>query len=142
MMSWFKPARSGALSQGQDVIADLDAIVLEPVQFKLHGKLHEIAPVTTESFLRYTNALGKLMELKDKNQITPDELVEGYFGLISSVCGTVTKQDIDDMTQGQVAALFQLVMDSVTGKAQAEVHKQELGEKKNLKIMPLSSISN
>ena len=140
MFDLFRPARSQARQQiqgGTDVVADLDALIEQRVSFKLHGKVHEIKPISSKDFLIFTNNLSKLMELKDKNKIEAEELIEKYHGLISSLCDTIKIEDIESMTQPQVGALFQLLLDSVTGKAQATAQKLYVeSEKKTLKTEP------
>jgi len=103
------------------VVSDLDALVAEPIAFRFKGKVHEIKPISTLELLKFTNAFAGLQELSGKSDtITVSELVEAYTQVISSVCPTITSDHVKDMTQAQVAALFQLVMDSVVGKAHAQ----------------------
>lgn len=100
------------------VVSDLDALVSEPVAFRFQGRIHEIKPISTLELLKFTNAFSGLQELSGKSdQITVSELVEAYTEVISSVCPTITKVHVENMTQSQVSALFQLVMDSVVGRA-------------------------
>lgn len=122
------PARSNA-----DVVTDLDAIVSESVSFRFNGKLHQIHPISLESFLRFSNAQTNLMAgLKDEAILkTPKELATRYFEMISSVCDSITLDDIQDMEQVQIAALYQLVLDIVTGQV-------DTGEgKKKRKKLPI-----
>lgn len=132
MKSFFKPARSKAwMTSGSDnVIADLDAIIQDTVSFKLNGKIHEIKPLSTKDFLIYTNALSKVWELKDKEIIKPDDLIEKYYDMVSSVVPSIKRTDIETMNQQQVGALFQLILDTVTGKAQARASQD--AQKKTL----------
>lgn len=121
MFNIFRPARNqSSWKEGVGIVADLDALIDEPIRFKLHGKVHTIKPISSQSFLVFTNNLAKLWDLREKNQVTPEELITKYFDLMSSVCETITVQDIKDMTQPQIASLFQLVLDAVSGKAQAK----------------------
>lgn len=110
------PARSNK-SKATEPIADLDAIIAQSVAFKYKGKIHTLKPMTLEEFLKFTNAQSALLTLlKDDQQLTPKALAESYLGVISSVCDTITLDDIMDMEQAQVAALYQLVIDLVTGQ--------------------------
>lgn len=103
------------------VVSDLDALVAEPIAFRFQGKLHEIKPISTLELLRFTNAFAQLQQLNQKSDtISVDELIDAYTSVISSVCPTITREHVKDMTQAQVSALFQLVMDSVVGKAHAQ----------------------
>ena len=119
-----KPTR-----QAESLYADLDAIIAEPIYFKLHGKRHKIKPITTKEFLRVSNALSALWDMMDKKEITPIEVIDRYTELIQSVCDTVTRQDVENMEQQQAVGLMQLVMDSMTGKA----HSPDYNQKKKMK---------
>jgi len=100
------------------VVSDLDALVAEPIAFRFKGRVHEIKPISTLELLKFTNAFAALQTLQGKSDtVTVAELVDAYAGVIASVCPTITREHVEDMTQAQVSALFQLVMDSVTGKA-------------------------
>jgi hypothetical protein len=99
------------------VISDLDAMVADRVAFRLHGKVHYIRPISVKEFFAYTNALVAIQSLEKAETIEANHVVELYHGLIKSVCESVTKKDVQDMTQPQVAALIQLVSDCITGKA-------------------------
>lgn len=102
-------------------VTDLDAIVAESVHFRFKGKLHEIKPVTLEEFLKFSNAQAALMDKikSDDSKLTPDKLVQQYHQVISAVCDSITVEDIKGMEQVQVAALYQLVIDQVTGQVKA-----------------------
>ena len=116
MKSKFWPTRSKAVSDTEPV-TDLDAIVAEPVPFRFKGKIHFLKPFSLEEFLKFTNAQTRLTNsLSSTEQISPKELAEKYHSVISSVCDTITVQDILSMEQAQVAALYQLVIDLVTGQ--------------------------
>lgn len=110
------PARSNK-SKVEEPIADLDAIISQSVAFKYKGKIHSLKPMTLEEFLKFTNAQASLVNLlKDDKSITPKGLAESYHSVISAVCDTITIEDILDMEQVQIAALYQLVIDLVTGQ--------------------------
>lgn len=105
----------------REVVSDLDALVAEPIAFRFNGEVHEIKPVSTLELLSFTNAFAELQELNGRSDaITVGELVDAYTSVISSVCPSITRDHVESMTQAQVAALFQLVMDSVVGKAHAQ----------------------
>jgi hypothetical protein len=98
-------------------ITDLDAIVAETVSFKYRGKVHQLKPMSLEQFLKFTNAQSELLaSVNEDRLLTAKDLAEKYLGVISSVCDTITLDDILAMEQVQVAALYQLVIDLVTGQ--------------------------
>lgn len=99
-------------------LTDLDAIIAESVSFRFSGKIHTLRPISLEEFLKFTNAQAKLLfKLKNlEHKVTVDELVMLYHNVISSVCDSITEDDIRRMEQVQVAALYQLVIDLVTGQ--------------------------
>lgn len=97
-------------------VADLDALVSKSITFTLHGKDHKIDPLTVEQFVRFAAAYSDVLKLQDQDVVTPEQLVEAYYNLVSSVCTTVSKDDIHKMSQQQVAALFQIMVDLHTGR--------------------------
>lgn len=122
-----------------EVIADVDAVVASPIGFRLHGKDHKIDPITTEQFLNWSNSLAHLYSLKDKKEVSPEEMIEAYFQIIGSLCKTITKEDIRKCEQAQLAALYGLIFDHCTGRAHVESYQKkkntmmrETQEKKSL----------
>jgi len=111
-----KPARP----ENIPVVSDLDAMVSSSVPFRFMGKVHHIKPITVLEFYQYTQALAKLLEIKDGDKISGEELVDLYFNLFKTVCDTITHTDIEKMSTSQAAALFALTLDCVTGKSQGE----------------------
>lgn len=125
------PTRSKHLAEP---VTDLDAIIAESVTFRYKGKIHELKPMRLDEFLKFTNAQAELMNnIKDENErLTPRQLAGRYHKVISSVCDTLSIDDILGMEQVQVAALYQLVIDLVTGQV-----RDIDGEKKSRKKIPL-----
>lgn len=103
-----------------ELYVDLDAVILKPVKFRLHGNVHEIKPMATEDFFKVSQELVAIQELGKKELVTPDELAGRYHSLISTVCQTVTMEDIKRMDQVQCAGLLNLVIATVTGEAHAD----------------------
>lgn len=115
-----KPVRQKYTESAAQAVADLDALLVEPVSFKLHRKVHLINPLSVEQFMHLSASLVDIMDLQKKQGLTSEELIDKYYALVSSVCSTVTKDDIREMSQQQVAALFNLIMETITGKVFAE----------------------
>lgn len=111
------------LNVKSEVVADLDAILVENVGFKLHGKEHIIKPLTVEQFMLYAVNLSEIYALKEKSNLNASDLIDKYHALISSVCSTVKRSDIEQMSQQQVSALFELIVDTVSGKLFVEKKK-------------------
>jgi hypothetical protein len=134
MLSKLWPART----QNTDgPITDLDAIVAEPVYFRFKAKNHKLEPVSLEDFLKFTNAHDSLMRaIKDpETRLTPHELAEKMHNIFHSVCKTITLQDVLSMEQVQVAAIYQLIIDMVTGQV-------DMGEgKKKRTKLPIYDIA-
>lgn len=130
-MFWKKKSKRLRALDTSGPIVDLDAISRDPVPFRFEGKTHFISPISVEEFLRFTNANAAFIErLKSEKPLTSDELVESYAGVIGSVCPTIEAAHIARMEQAQVAALYQLVIDTVTGRvktAEAEKKTARLG---------------
>jgi hypothetical protein len=133
------PARTNKV---EGPVADLDAIVSDPVPFKFDGEIHVLKPFSVQDYLRYVNAKIQLETKITGGSITPDQLVESYHAVISAVCSTITIAHIRKMQQVQVAALYQLVIDMVTGQVDTGEDKKK---RKRIdlyeSVRPLSSLS-
>lgn len=111
------PARTNQKKSDVEVVTDLDAMLSEPVPFRFNKKVHYLKPVELGAFLKFTNArIALTEEKKDGSPLTKDELVKRYHDVISSVCDSISYEDIYHMSQTQVAALYQLVIDMITGQ--------------------------
>lgn len=119
-----KPARTQYTAEDVKVVADLDALIAQPVGFKLNGKTHVIKPVTTEQFFNLITKLEQLDTLKRKIAATSDidenEFVKAYHEVFSVACDTMTKDDLYQMTHAQRAALLQIILQAVGGTAQVD----------------------
>ena len=110
--SWQELGQIGA----NKIVADLDAIKSEPVGFYLFEKLHIIKPLNVEEFMGYVDEYVNLMDLKNRTEVSAEELIEKYYRCFSKVIKTLTIDDVKNMSQQQCAALYELVMDTITGK--------------------------
>ncbi len=114
MMSKLWPSRT---KHAEGVVADLDAIIAEPVPFKFRGKMHKLKPFSLAEYLKFVNAKMSLEQsMSSTDPLTAEQLATAYHAVIASVCDTITVKDIMSMEQVQVAALYQLVIDMVTGQ--------------------------
>lgn len=114
------PSRASA----PEVVSDLDALVSKPVGFRLHGRTHKIPPLKNLDFMRAVNAFAGVDLLRAKDQITDIELLEAYERVFAIMCPTVTRKQLEEMEQSQVAALFNLCCETVMGKAQVRAEKK------------------
>lgn len=117
----FKSSK-GQIPTGK-VVQDLDAIIEDSYLVKLHGKYHEVKPVLVDEFFKLANAFAAISDIGKAEKVTLSELVDGYHGVINSVCPTITKEDIRASSQSQIAALMQQVMDHTSGKMTEEKKK-------------------
>lgn len=116
MLSKLWPARTRA-EQPDGPISDLDEILARPVPFRFKGKIHKLEPITTEDFLLFSSAQTELMKaMSNTYPISAKELAQKIHRVFSSVCKTITVEDVESMQQAQVAALYQLVLDMITGQ--------------------------
>jgi hypothetical protein len=122
-MNLFRPAREAAKAV---VVADLDKLVSEQTAFRWDGKVHVIKPLATETFFKVCNELSRMQDLAKREALTAKELVDAYSDLFASICDTIHRKDVESMSQAQVGALFQLVIDSVAGKSQVDEKKKTL----------------
>jgi hypothetical protein len=113
-----KPTRENA--KPAVVVADLDKLIAEPVAFRFGGKTHLIKPMSTSEFFSVTAKLGKMEELRSKENLEVKELIDAYYGLFSAMCTSLKRSDIESMSQVQVGALFQLMLDCIMGRAQGD----------------------
>lgn len=122
---------SGSNAPEPVVLSDLDALISKPVAFVFQGRTHVIKTMSTAVFFKAVEAIAKLDRLKDKDY-SKDDLVNAYLEIFSTVCDTIGRKEIESMTQAQAMALFQLILDSVTGKAQVgeEIEPPDSFEKK------------
>jgi hypothetical protein len=109
------------------VVADLDVIDVKPVAFRFNGETHLLKPVTTKEFLKASESFAKMDAMsKSDNQVPIEEVIDVYADLISSLCDTVNRDDILNMSQAQVAALLQLIIDHVTGRVVKDEKKNPI----------------
>jgi len=120
--SILRPASQSRVQK--EMVSDLDAIIQKTITFRLLGRVHEIRPISTKSYLEYINALAAVIQLSDQDKVTPTELIQKYHALVSSVVDSISLSDVESMTQAQVGALFQLIMDTITGKSHVEGEKK------------------
>lgn len=131
----FRPARSMAL-QDIKVVSNLDDILTQPVAFILHGKTHYLEPLNTETFFRWSECLAQLFELKNQDKLPSSELLDAYDKLFRSVCPTITRSDIAECKQSQIAALLSVLLDHVSGRVKGE----EYGKKKVMEVKRLETL--
>lgn len=113
-----------------EMIADLDAILVEPVSIKLHGQTHILNPLSVEQVLVFSNKYTVFNDVLTKEKPDADKIINGYFDLIHSVIPTITKEDIEKADQKQLGSLFGLIVRTFTGEI--------FTEKKTLKQMESS----
>jgi response regulator RpfG family c-di-GMP phosphodiesterase len=114
------------------VVADFDRLESHSVGFVLHGKTHIIRPVKVREFYAAISKLAAFAELQKKEKLTDDEVNQKYLEIIQTLCDTITLKDIQECTAPQIGGLFQLIVDSILGKSQAQGVPMEAAEKKSL----------
>lgn len=109
-----KPARSAATSAKADdeVLCDLDAVLSHRVTFTFQGKTHALLPITTERFFEFWQ---QVHEFEKAPQKTPAEINIAYHKMMSSICETVTPQEVAAMTVVQKATLLKHLVAKVVG---------------------------
>jgi hypothetical protein len=116
----FKPARDQV--EGT-MVSDLDALIETPITFRLHGKVHTIKPISTLMFFEVCNKLDAVQNVAKAQGSTKDNVIGGYFELFRSVCDSVSRKDVEDMTYAQATALLSIVVQHIQGKTQLEKKK-------------------
>lgn len=107
-----------------EVICDLDAILSKTVAFKYNGKIYEIPPLTFQEFIRATNALAEIDILRKKEGLDEAQVLSAYDKIFSIVCPSFDRVILNTMGNQQIAALFNLVIEVIMGKATLEVEKK------------------
>jgi hypothetical protein len=113
------------------VFQDLDAILNEPVSFKVVGEIHTLTPPTTEGFYRFIRAMNQLYTLEAESK-TPDEIVDIYCSIITPLVPTLTRRAISRMTIQQANSVFNFVVETVIGKS--SIDNMPEAQKKNLNL--------
>jgi hypothetical protein len=130
MKSFFDMLPARAKARSREIVADLDAIVCEPIYFKVLGKTHALKPIDTGTFLAMIGGFGAMLDVKvkaDSNEkITDDELVRAYGKLFSAVCDTLGEKEVRRLTHAQLWGILALITEHVTGRAHAEKKKIRL----------------
>jgi hypothetical protein len=122
ILSKIMPARSEA----KPVYANLDKLSKEVLRFELHGKIHELQPITVEVFYGLTNALVAF-NAKVEGE-TADQVIDKCTRLFQSVCSTITREDVEKMTKMQVGALYALITEHAVGRSH-EMTSEDLKKK-------------
>lgn len=124
----FKTARAKKYAPiDAPVIADLDAILADPVYFKWDGKNHAIKPMSTKQYLRVLDKYSDLFSMnKAESKPTEEELQNGFGDLFSMCIDTIGRKEVARMTPVQVGAIMQLIIEAITGKAQADTVKKKV----------------
>lgn len=118
-----------------EVVADLDAMLVESVAFKFHGREHVIEPITLNQFMQFTNDLVSFKALDGTTALSPDQVIDGYWNLVKGVAPSVTREDIEKATQTQLGSLFSLIVRTITGETFAT-------EKKTLKTTETTNLQH
>lgn len=109
-----KPSRSQALENAR-LIADLDALVAEPVSFRFGGQTHLIKPIDAETAAKFELARWHMMQEFKKPDLTHDEIMGLTTAPLSMVCPSITVEDVKKMNRIQIAALFKLIVEQIVG---------------------------
>ena len=120
-----RPARGKYASSDSPVVADLDALTAEPIHFKFQGNKHTIYPFTQVQFLRVMNRYSDIVNRVQEKKLDREERNQLYADLFGQCCATIGRREVDMMTDPQIGALMQLIIDSVTGRIQGEAGKDQ-----------------
>jgi hypothetical protein len=122
MRQWIRSWKSK--KELPQVVTDLDALISKPVGFRFHGRIHIIPPLEVAEFLKATSAIAAIDELRTMEKLTEEDLVDRYSRCFAIVCPTVTKDLVQKMSLQQIAALYNLVLEAIMGKAQVDLEKK------------------
>lgn len=117
-----KPTRAQA-EEKVDLICDLDVIAETKSTVKIFGKTHYLKPVTTEVFFQFAGAYADIAKMSNSS---PEEINEQYGKLVNSVCPTITKKNVEQMTMVQKWALVNGLANKILGQPQDGEKKKTL----------------
>lgn len=100
------------------VFVDLDRLLSDKVGFRFKGQIHYLNPIDTRTFFQVCNEMSALDSLAKKESVTVEALIKAYIKIFESVCDTINKDMVMQMTPPQCAALLQYVMDVVRGRTE------------------------
>lgn len=129
-MSWFR--EKFKKNSSVEVYADLDKLIEEPLKIMVLGKVRTIKPMTVKEFYKLTNALARFHATKTSDGETMEEVIGSYYEVISSVSDDFTLEDIKQMSQAQVGALYSIIVDHAHGRSDSLT--QDDVKKKTLKM--------
>lgn len=116
-------------------VRDLDAIVSDPIGIKLHGRVRMLKPIETMQFLKFMNQwqeFGKWQrEVKDA---TPNSVIDKLHNLLNTVCDDISKEDIEKMTNSQVAAVIDVVFKTISGEIFVPQNDDEVKKKMRMRL--------
>lgn len=118
MFGRFKPARD---QQDVKVVVDLDRMVLEQRGFRFNGKVYMVKPMKHKIWLGVCNELAALNLIANSGKpFDRAQVRKTYWKLISKAVDGLSSAAVEQMTDAQMGALVQLVIECVTGKAYVE----------------------
>jgi hypothetical protein len=85
-----------------------------------------VKPIRTSEFFKITSVLARMDKMRDNvDAVTDEALVKLYTECFSSVCDTIGRRQVEQMTQAQCLSLLQLILDTIQGRSQAEIEKKK-----------------
>lgn len=118
-----KPSRMQAKESEPEIVSDLDALESKPVYFRFRGKVRQLKPLSVQGFYKFSGAYLGLMEKKD---IPAEDVFKRFVDIVQAVCPDISAAELATLTSAQSIALFNLITESVTGKAFAETEKKKV----------------
>lgn len=103
------------------VIADLDALISQPIGFKYLGKDFIIDPMTTENFIQITKALHDMEVALKADGMDQDAIYLTYYNFIHALCKSITLSDIKKAALPQLHALMALLIKHIKGETGQEM---------------------
>lgn len=129
LLSLIKRKRSVDLKNPPTLVLDLDSVLVQTLSFRYDGEDHVIKPIETAEFLKISNIIAQMDQIKSRSDWTSEDTVDMYCGLFELVCPTITKKHVMNMTSTQLLRLYRLVLDCISGHAYKDLSDSD--EKKN-----------
>lgn len=136
----FMPARDDA--RPVKIIHDLNVLSSEGIAFKYKEKVYKLGKLTVGAWMKLIPAYAKVTELQAKlmkgEEVSPDDVIEGYFEITSALIPDLSYPDIRAMEFAELNK----ILDLIRRKFEGDPTLAEDAQKKNPQFTERKSLSS
>jgi len=121
-LPWGKKSES-SVEGSVKVVLDLDRLLPKPIGLSLHGKTHQVHPVSVGAFAEIYDAVAKIDELNKAKRLKGKPLYKRYAQALAPIVPTITADDISGMSSQQMNAFFLFVFKTMSGEIFKDVEE-------------------